>query len=99
MILALVQHHLDDEGQRRFPDWLREVAREASRYDGFISLRRLYLPNDPSACAMLLEFADPAHLATWVASPERARLLADQAPYRLRELTPMRFLADAPIVV
>ena len=98
MILALVQHHLNEEGQRRFPDWLREVAREASRYDGFISLRRLHLPDDPSACAMLLEFADPERLGIWVASPERARLLAEQAPYRLRELTPMRFLADALIV-
>lgn len=37
MTLALVQHFLNDEGQRRYPDWLRRVAAEASRYGGFIS--------------------------------------------------------------
>ena len=76
---------------------MREVAREASRYDGFISLRRLSRPDDPTLCAMLLEFADAERLARWIASPERAQLLAAQEPYRLSELTPQRFTASAPL--
>jgi len=97
MILALVQHFLNEEGQQLFPAWLTRVAREANRYDGFISLRRLSIPDDPSACCMLLEFADPECLRIWVNSPERAQLLAEQAPYRTRELQPQRFIASPPI--
>jgi antibiotic biosynthesis monooxygenase (ABM) superfamily enzyme len=97
MILALVQHFFNEEGQCLFPEWLESIAREASRYDGFISLRRLSLPDDPTACFMLLEFADAERLRIWVNSPERARLLAEQAPYRLRELQPQRFIASPPI--
>ena len=93
-VLALVEHFLDDEGQRRFPDWLQRVADEAARYDGFVSLRRLQQPDNPTSCRMLLEFADPATLRQWVESPERARLLVEQEPYRLRELQSRRFHAE-----
>lgn len=97
MVIAIVQHFLNEEGQRRFPEWLARVAREASRYDGFVSLRRLSVPDDPTACFMLLEFADPERLRSWVVSPERAAILAEQEPYRLRELQSQRFIASAPI--
>jgi antibiotic biosynthesis monooxygenase (ABM) superfamily enzyme len=97
MVIAIVQHFLNEEGQRRFPEWLARVAREASRYDGFISLRRLSVPDDPTACFMLLEFADPERLRVWVGSPERAEILAEQESYRVRELQSQRFIASAPI--
>jgi hypothetical protein len=87
MVIAIVQHFLNEEGQRRFPEWLARVAREASRYDGFVSLRRLSVQNDLSGCFMLLEFADS----------ERVTILAEQEPYRVRELQSQRFIASAPI--
>jgi antibiotic biosynthesis monooxygenase (ABM) superfamily enzyme len=96
-VLTLVEHFLDEEGQRRFPDWLGRVAGAASRYEGFVSLRRLRLPEDPTACHMLLEFNDPALLQRWAESPERAALLAEQEPHRLRELGIRRFLAEPPL--
>ena len=96
-VLALVEHFLDEEGQRRFPDWLQRVADEAGRYDGFVALRRLRVQDEPSSCQMLLEFADPATLRRWVESPERARLLAEQGPYRVRELQSRRFFAEPPL--
>jgi antibiotic biosynthesis monooxygenase (ABM) superfamily enzyme len=97
-VLALVEHFLDDEGQRRFPDWLRRVADEAGRYDGFVSLRRLRVHDEGSSCRMLLEFADPVTLRRWVECPERARLLAEQEPYRLRELRSQRFVAEPSLI-
>jgi antibiotic biosynthesis monooxygenase (ABM) superfamily enzyme len=97
-VLALVEHFLDDEGQRRFPASLQRVADEASRYEGFVSLRQLRVPDDPSACLMLLEFADPVTLRRWVESPERAQILAEQEPHRVRELQSRRFFVESPLV-
>ena len=97
MVIALVQHFFNEEGQRLFPEWLRRIAGEARHYDGFVSLRQLSVPDDPTACFMLLEFADAERLRAWVGSPERQVLLAEQAPYRLRELQSQRFVAGPPI--
>lgn len=96
-IVSLVEHFLDDEGRRRYPAWLQRVADAAGRYEGFVSLRRLGSPDDPAACLMQLEFADPATLGRWVESAERARLLAEQEPFRLRPLQARRFLAEPPL--
>ena len=84
MVVIYVEHFLDSEGQRIFPDWIKEVARELKNFEGFVALRQLKLIDDPTACHLILEFESLAYLRKWSASDVHAKVVARLAPYRTK---------------
>ena len=71
---AYVKQYFTPEGVRRFPDVYREHKRRASRYEGFVSLRRL-LPlaeSPPNEVVTLLEFSDKELMLSWRGSEDHA---------------------------
>lgn len=69
---AYVRQFFSPEGVSRFPDVYREHKQRVSRYEGFITLRRL-LPlaeSPPNEVVTLLEFTDKSLMLTWRASED-----------------------------
>ncbi len=94
MIVILVQHFLNDEGQQGFGEWVENLAQHASRYEGFIAARPLILEADPTQTYVLLEWENDELLDRWLAGPERVMLLDQQAPHRLNMLTSTRYTTE-----
>src|SRR5215208_6022633 len=64
---AYVKQYFLPEGMRHFPEVYREHKTRATRYEGFVSLRRL-VPLDessPDEVFLLLEFTDKELMLRW----------------------------------
>lgn len=76
---AYVTQYFSSEGINHFPEIYQEHKKRASRYDGFVSLRRL-LPiggSPANEVVTLLEFSDKTLMLTWRASEDHAWVAAE----------------------
>ncbi|HEX3721226.1 MAG TPA: hypothetical protein VHV31_00450 [Nitrolancea sp.] len=93
MIVALVEHFFSEEGRKRFPEWIQVIGDAASRFSGFVDIRQMTNIDDPDRTFFLLSFDSPAQMKSWVDSDERAELLKEQAPFRLKTHEATRWIA------
>lgn len=84
MIVVLVEHFLNEDGRRYFPQWIAEIEAVLNGFEGFVSIERLADVDDPERSVLLLRFERLDLLRTWAASDEHDRLIERLAPYRTR---------------
>jgi antibiotic biosynthesis monooxygenase (ABM) superfamily enzyme len=93
MIVLLVEHFFTPEGRERFPSWIREIGRVASRFPGFVDIRQMTRIDEPERCFFELSFEGLDNAKAWIDCPERQDLLALMDPYRLKPQEGTRWLA------
>lgn len=70
MIVVIVEHFLDPDGQAYFPDWINETREVLISFAGFLSLRRMEDMENSSRCVLILQFAELSLLRQWAKSQE-----------------------------
>ena len=93
MIIVVVEHFLNEDGQQYFPTWIDEIAEVLRDVDGFISIRQLTDIDHPERCSLLLRFESMDLLREWADSDEHDRMIERLAPYRKRKQTSQLFRA------
>lgn len=85
MIIVLVEHFLNEEGQQYFPTWIEEIAEVLQDFDGFISIRQLTDIDKPERCQLLLRFESLDLLRRWADSAEHDHMIERLSPYQKRK--------------
>ena len=85
MIVVFVEHFLNEEGRRYFPQWITEIEGVLDGFEGFVSIERLADVDDSDRSTLLLRFERLDLLRTWAASPAHDRMIEQLAPYRCRK--------------
>jgi heme-degrading monooxygenase HmoA len=83
---AYVKQFFSAEGVERFPAVFREHKHRASRYEGFISLRRLLPIADSSTgeIVTLLEFSEKDSMLKWRGSEDHAWVASQYGQWWLK---------------
>lgn len=90
VVSALISARVAPDLEREFLAWQRTIAAAESRFDGFVGHKvERPIPGVQDDWVVLLSFDSDAHLDAWLASPERAALLAQGARFN-RELRLVR---------
>jgi len=77
VVSALISARVAPELEREFLAWQRSIAATESRFDGFVGHKvERPIPGVQDDWVVLLSFDTDEHLDAWLASPERAALLA-----------------------
>lgn len=87
MIVVVVEHFLNEDGQRYFPTWIEEIAEVLRDVEGFISIRQLNDVDDPERCLLLLRFESIDLLRAWADSEAHDRMIDRLSPYQTRKQT------------
>lgn len=90
VVSALISARVAPDLEGEFLAWQRSVAAAESRFDGFVGHKvERPIPGVQDDWVVVLSFDSDAHLDAWLASPERAALLAEGERFN-RELRLVR---------
>lgn len=79
-VTVVIQHHVKPDAVPQYEAWLKEIARERSRFPGHMGVN-VIRPHKPStAYTVVLRFDSHEHLAGWIDSTTRRQLVDRAAP-------------------
>lgn len=82
---ALVEHFLNNQGIRHFPQMLAEVREKLEEFSGFISLEPLKDAKEKNKVVILLKFDSLVNLKIWAKSMEHEQFIENLKPYMQKE--------------
>lgn len=85
MVIVIVEHYLNEAGQRYFPAWLEEVEQILREWSGFISIEQIRKVEQSKATWLLLRFENLPLLRAWAKSEDHQGILDLLAPFRERK--------------
>src|SRR5262249_25543427 len=94
VIEIVVEHFLTDEGRQRFPAWIHEIGRLASRYPGFVDIQQTTPLDEPDRCLFRMSFKTRQDAQLWITSTHRQDVLALMEPQRVAELRATQWLTS-----
>lgn len=84
MVIIIVEHYLNQEGELYFPSWLQEVRNKLKKWPGFIRLKLLE-SKGKTQCILYLEFSSKEKLNLWAASIEHSEMLTNISKFKIKK--------------
>lgn len=81
MIIVHVEHFLNPEGIKYFPQWIKETAETLKSYEGFVSIQQVQAIDSDNKCQLLLEFENLELLQKWSKSEDHEKLVNDKLSF------------------
>ena len=83
MIHVIVKHYLSKEGKEYFAEWIEEVKKRTSTFEGFVSTQEGYLLGSDRASVIVLEWENEESLRIWRSSKGHEEILDMLHPYQV----------------